>query len=188
MAITKTLFGRLKAVTCDRCGRVENPQYRWALFCESCNSISPTSIRDEDIRWPGWSELTYHSAEEVRCSVCGKPGHLESFTHVCVGCYGKHPDKTHAGSWGVAPHQVGGIEVDRCHRCAGICIREKTSERDTRRIYYKVGKKGPANNPYVCFDNDKELREKQGNCEHDYVEVFSNARTGAESRKIEARK
>lgn len=181
MAITRTLFGRIKAVACDRCGRVEKPGHAWAVFCANCDSIPATSIRNEDI-----SYIWRASTKGLLCSLCSKPGYPESFTHVCIACYAQHPDTTHGGSWGYAPHRVGNIEVDDCYWCYGICIREKTSERDTRRIYYNVGKKGPANGPYVCLHNYEEVRAEERNCEHDYVEVYSNARTEAEAGNIEA--
>ncbi len=185
MGVKKSLFGRVKTVTCDRCGRAEKPTYVWAAFCEQCNSIPATSLRNEDIGDEGWTSFNRGETKQLRCSLCGKSGTPEAISHVCIACYAQHPDTTHEGGWGYAPHKVGDVEVDHCYWCSGICIRKKESHNETRRTYYKVGSKQPVEEPFVCSHDYERLRERQRHCEHDYITVFSDARTEKQAKAIE---
>jgi len=186
MGLKRSLFGRVKTVICDRCGRTEKPTYLWAAFCEQCNSIPATSIRNEDVGDEGWTSFDRGETKQLKCSLCGKSETPETFSHVCIACYAKHPDTTHGGSWGYAPHRVGNVEVDHCFWCNGVCIREKQSDEETHRTYYKVGNKEPVDQSYVCTHDYERLKERQKHCQHEYISVFSNARTEKEAKAIES--
>ncbi len=151
--------------------------------------ILPNILRAEDFNNSGWEQYRKKWNKYISCSIRGKTGDPESFQHVCYSCASTHPDSTHAPSWSHAPS--GNHKVEHCWFCAGLVLKIKSDTKGTTRTYYKIGAKEPSTHPYECFDNRRdrdteELRDRQSVCEHEYLEVFSDAQSVQEAAFIKA--
>ena len=65
-------------------------------------------------------------------------------------------------------------------------VKIKSEPKSTTRTYYQVGGKEPTTHPYSCTRNSKELDKRQSICEHDFLKVFSDARSIEEAKRIRA--
>lgn len=184
MSLKRGFFGSIKLIECNRCGERWKPNYAWEALCEECYTISPSLLRDEDFHDSGWQSYLKKRNKSVRCSICGKEKNPEVFGHVCVGCRTAHPDSTHRHGWGYAPHND--VEVEHCYKCEGVVVKKKSGEKGTARTYHRVGNKEPAVEPYQCPRNSEKLQACQSICEHDFLELYSNAKSVEEAERLKA--
>lgn len=175
------LFGLIKRVECDRCGQSDTPNYLWAALCNECFGRDPATLREECFHdsWEG----VRRGACTVTCAVCGSEALPRSFRYSCINCRSKHPDGTHGGSRGYAPHRDGDVDVDHCWWCSGVVVRTREAG-STERVYFRVGSRMPVGDPFECPRNDEALKPIPNSCEHQYIELYSSARSPAEAAEI----
>lgn len=180
MALKRGLFGSIKIVLCDRCGEQAKPTYVLAALCDTCFSIEPETLREEAFNESGWEVYLGKTAKRLRCAICGSTAPPDSFKHVCIRCRTSHLDSTHGSSWGYEPHSE--VEVDHCYRCEGLVVKRRIANDRTERVYYVVGSKTGSTHSYAC---QGESTPAQETCEHDFLQVYSNARSREEAIRIE---
>jgi hypothetical protein len=54
----------------------------------------------------------------------------------------------------------------------------------TERVYFRVGSRTPVGDPFECPRNDGALKPIQNSCEHQYIELYSSAKSPAEAAEI----
>ena len=181
MPYRSQLLGLIKRVECDRCGHVESPSYPWAALCSDCFRRDPVSFREECFHdsWEG----ARHGSQTVSCAICKSESPPQSFRYSCINCRSKHPDGTHSGSWGYAPHLDEGTDVDHCLSCSGVVVKSRESD-STTRVYYRVGSSAPVDGPFECPRNSETIEPIQRSCVHEYIELYSSAKFPEEAAEI----
>jgi hypothetical protein len=179
MPIRSHFFGLLKMARCDRCGANERSIYNGFALCKECFDRDPATLREESFV-DSW-EQTRAGHRHVSCSLCGYTGLPRDFRYSCIDCRSRHPDGTHEGLWGYAPHGYGETDVEHCWWCCGALVKSRASAGTTSRTYWRVGSETPLSEPYVCSRDRDRVRAIQRECEHQYVELFSNARQPEEA-------
>ncbi len=194
MKIKRNLFGRIKSITCDRCGITEKPGWDWVLLCHDCFKISPDTIHPKDFRkiydWSNSTEKEY----KYPCELCGNiVGLPESFYICCGQCKWNHLDRSH--NW------YGEKDVDYCNNCRGVVVNRKDDQGKTIRTYYQVGSNKATDTPYRCesknYGSGESFKEEewkkdyqalvkvQNQCQHDYIQVYSDVRSPKEAARME---
>jgi len=173
------LFGLIKRVECDRCGKRESPHYMWMALCKSCFTRDPREFREESFR-DSWESRTGRFA---CCALCQCEGLPQSFCYSCTGCRSRHPDGTHIGGWGYAPNHEREVQVEHCFACHGVLVKSRNAG-VTSRTYWRVGSKNGEATGSVCLQNGTHFDQVQRSCEHEYVELYSNAKTSIEAARV----
>lgn len=115
-------------------------------------------------------------------SVNAKPP-PQSFYYSCTGCRSRHPDGTHIGGWGYAPNHEGEVQVEHCFACHGVLVKSRNAG-VTSRTYWRVGSKNGEATGSVCLQNGTHVDQVQRSCDHEYVELYSNAKTSREAARV----
>ncbi|MFQ3224621.1 MAG: hypothetical protein ACI8Z5_000871 [Lentimonas sp.] len=145
MSLISGIFGKVKFVVCDRCGRKGEPSQICIALCSDCYEIPSTTLREEDYCDSGWWKfLRTHSRKEICCSICKKSAPPKELKHVCLHCRTSHPDASHLLSWGSGPESSIGIDYDHCSYCQGVVIKDRRNRNKKDRTYFKVSSKEPS--------------------------------------------
>lgn len=151
----------------------------WVALCESCFARDPRELREESFS-DSWEPGTGRFAG---CALCQCEGLPQSFRYSCVACRSRHPDGTHIGGWGYAPRHEREIEVEHCFACHGVLVKSRNAG-VTSRTYWRVGSRGGEATGYACPRNRTHFDQAQRSCEHEYIELYSNARTSREAARV----
>jgi hypothetical protein len=87
------------------------------------------------------------------------------------------------GGWGYAPNHEGEVQVEHCFACHGVLVKSRNAG-VTSRTYWRVGSKNGEATGSVCLQNGTHFDQVQRSCDHEYVELFSNAKTSREAARV----